>query len=162
MDFALEIGLDNIVPEGDNESLYKALKSGDRSLAQHEHLTKDILFLFKIQTPKKRVIDRIGSSIEGAVLLLPSSPPAARHVIDAAFDRQGHGKQPSALHALGNIAGESRPENKILLNGDAEESLQRLMYITASKSSELTPSGLSVSVLQPDSEIRLAVRIVWR
>jgi hypothetical protein len=31
--------------------------------------------------------------IQGAVLLLSSSPPAARHVIDAAFDRQGHGKQ---------------------------------------------------------------------
>ncbi|XP_050247661.1 uncharacterized protein LOC126695088 isoform X2 [Quercus robur] len=96
------------------------------------------------------------STIEGAVLLLSSSPPAARHVIVAAFDRQGHGKQLSALHALGNIAGESRPENKILLNGDAEESLRRLMYITASKSSKLTPSGLLVSVLQQDSEIRLA------
>ena len=44
------------------------------------------------------------------------------------------------MHALGNIAGDSRPENKILLNGDAEESLRRLMYITASKSSKLTPS----------------------
>jgi len=32
-------------------------------------------------------------AIEGAVLLLSSSPPAARHVIVAAFDRQGHGKQ---------------------------------------------------------------------
>ncbi|XP_030928822.1 26S proteasome non-ATPase regulatory subunit 5 isoform X3 [Quercus lobata] len=102
-------------------------------------------------------LGQIGSSIEGAVLLLSSSPPAARHVIVAAFDRQGHGKQLSALHALGNIAGESRPENKILLNGDAEESLRRLMYITASKSSKLTPSGLLVSVLQQDSEIRLAV-----
>ncbi|KAK4576873.1 hypothetical protein RGQ29_027423 [Quercus rubra] len=101
-------------------------------------------------------LGQIGSSIEGAVLLLSSSPPAARHVIDAAFDRQGHGKQLSALHALGNIAGDSRPENKILLNGDAEESLRRLMYITASKSSKLTPSGLLVSVLQQDSEIRLA------
>nr|POE66543.1 26s proteasome non-atpase regulatory subunit 5 [Quercus suber] len=104
-------------------------------------------------------LGQIGSSIEGAVLLLSSSPPAARHVIDAAFDRQGHGKQlqtQAALHALGNIAGESRPENKILLNGDAEESLRRLMYITASKSSKLTPSGLLVSVLQQDSEIRLA------
>ncbi|XP_030928821.1 26S proteasome non-ATPase regulatory subunit 5 isoform X2 [Quercus lobata] len=101
-------------------------------------------------------LGQIGSSIEGAVLLLSSSPPAARHVIVAAFDRQGHGKQLSALHALGNIAGESRPENKILLNGDAEESLRRLMYITASKSSKLTPSGLLVSVLQQDSEIRLA------
>ncbi|KAM4092825.1 hypothetical protein ACB094_06G070300 [Castanea mollissima] len=103
-------------------------------------------------------LGQIGSLIEGAVLLLSSSssPPAARHVIDAAFDRQGHGKQLSALHALGNIAGESRPENKILLHGDAEESLRRLMYITASKSSKLTPSGLLVSVLQQDSEIRLA------
>lgn len=39
MEFALEIGLDNIVLEGDNEILFKALKSGDRSLAQHGHLT---------------------------------------------------------------------------------------------------------------------------
>ena len=45
MEFALEIGLDNIVLEGDNESLFKALKSGDKSLAQHGHLTKDLLFL---------------------------------------------------------------------------------------------------------------------
>ena len=45
MEFALEIGLDNIVLEGNNEYLFKALKSGDRSLAQHRHLTKDILFL---------------------------------------------------------------------------------------------------------------------
>ena len=35
MEFALEIGLDNIVLEGDNKSLFKALKSGDRSYAQH-------------------------------------------------------------------------------------------------------------------------------
>jgi hypothetical protein len=48
----------------------------------------------------------------------------------------------SALHALGNIAGESRPENKIILSGDAEESFRRLIYETASKSSKLT---LSVS-----------------
>jgi len=31
--------------------------------------------------------------IQGAALLLSSSPPAARHVIHSAFDRQGHGKQ---------------------------------------------------------------------
>ena len=45
MELALEIGLDNIVLEGDNEILFKALKNGDRSLAQHGHLTQDILFL---------------------------------------------------------------------------------------------------------------------
>ena len=45
MELALELSLDNIVLEGDNESLFKALKSGDRSLAQHGHLIKDILFL---------------------------------------------------------------------------------------------------------------------
>ena len=45
MEFALEIGLDNIILEGDNESLFKSLKSGDRSLAQHRHLTKYILYL---------------------------------------------------------------------------------------------------------------------
>ena len=45
MELALELSLDNIVMEGDNESLFKALKSRDRSLAQHDHLIKDILFL---------------------------------------------------------------------------------------------------------------------
>ncbi|XP_034212363.1 uncharacterized protein LOC117624937 isoform X3 [Prunus dulcis] len=38
-------------------------------------------------------LGEIGSSIQGAQFLLSSSPPAARHVIYAAFDRQGHGKQ---------------------------------------------------------------------
>jgi hypothetical protein len=32
-------------------------------------------------------------AIQGAALLLSSSPPAARHVIHSAFDRPGHGKQ---------------------------------------------------------------------
>lgn len=32
-------------------------------------------------------------AIQGAQFLLSSSPPAARHVIYAAFDRQGRGKQ---------------------------------------------------------------------
>ena len=45
MELALELSLDNIVLESDNESLFKALKSRDRSLAQHGHLIKDILFL---------------------------------------------------------------------------------------------------------------------
>uniref|UniRef100_A0A5B7CBC0 26S proteasome non-ATPase regulatory subunit 5 n=1 Tax=Davidia involucrata TaxID=16924 RepID=A0A5B7CBC0_DAVIN len=101
-------------------------------------------------------LGQIGSSIQGAALLLSSSSPAARHVIDAAFDRQGRGKQLAALHALGNISGETRSENNILLNSDAEESLRRLIYETASKTSKLTPSGLFLSVLEQDSDFRLA------
>ncbi|KAK7405296.1 hypothetical protein VNO78_06500 [Psophocarpus tetragonolobus] len=104
-------------------------------------------------------LGHMGSSIHGATMLLSGSSPAARHVIDAAFERQGpqgHGKQLAALHALGNISGETRPENDIILNAEAEENLQRLIYETASRSSKLTPSGLFLSVLQQDSEIRLA------
>ncbi|GMI63633.1 hypothetical protein like AT3G15180 [Hibiscus trionum] len=98
----------------------------------------------------------IGSSIQGAVLLLTSFPPAARHIVHAAFDRQGGGKQLAALHALGNIVGENRPEDSIILNGGAEESLRRLIYEVASESTKLTPSGLFLSVLQQAAEFRLA------
>ncbi|TKY66471.1 26S proteasome non-ATPase regulatory subunit 5 [Spatholobus suberectus] len=104
-------------------------------------------------------LGHMGSSIQGATLLLSGSSPAARHVIDAAFDRQGpqgHGRQLAALHALGNISGETRSENNIVLNAEAEENLRRLIYETASRSSKLTPSGLFLSVLQQNSEIRLA------
>ncbi|XP_050368538.1 uncharacterized protein LOC126786682 [Argentina anserina] len=101
-------------------------------------------------------LGQIGSSMQGAHLLLSSSPPAARHVIYYAFDRQGHGRQLAALHALANISGETRTENSIILTNDAEESLRRLIYETASKSSKLTPSGLFLSVLQQDPETRLA------
>ncbi|KAJ4829282.1 hypothetical protein Tsubulata_000970 [Turnera subulata] len=92
----------------------------------------------------------------GATLLLSNSPPAARHVIDAAFDRQTHSKQLAGLHSLGNISGENRSEGNIILNGDAEEHLRVLIYQTASQSSKLTPSGLFLSVLRQDSEVRLA------
>lgn len=101
-------------------------------------------------------LGQIGMTIQGATLLLSNSPPAARHVVDAAFDRHGHGKQLAALHALGNIAGETRSESNRMLNVDGEENLRVLIYETASKSSKLTPSGLFLSVLQQDSEIRLA------
>ncbi|KAI4333641.1 hypothetical protein L6164_018421 [Bauhinia variegata] len=105
-------------------------------------------------------LGHIGSSFRGATLLLSGSPNAARHVIEAAFDRQGpqgHGIQLAALHALANISGETRSENNLILNADAEESLRCLIYAVASRSSKLTPSGLFLSVLQQDSEIRLAV-----
>ncbi|KAK3028399.1 hypothetical protein RJ639_039609 [Escallonia herrerae] len=64
--------------------------------------------------------------------------------------------QMAALHALGNICGETRSDNTKMLNSGAEESLRRLIYETASKTSKLTPSGLLLSVLQEESEIRLA------
>ncbi|XP_021667274.2 uncharacterized protein LOC110655320 [Hevea brasiliensis] len=101
-------------------------------------------------------LGQIGLSIPGATLLLCMLPPAARHVINAAFDRQARGNQLAALHSLGNISGESRLESDIILNSDAEENLRRLIYETASKTSKLTPSGLFLSVLQQDSEVRLA------
>ncbi|XVF78573.1 hypothetical protein PTKIN_Ptkin14bG0145100 [Pterospermum kingtungense] len=101
-------------------------------------------------------LGQIGSSIQGAVLLLSSFPPAARHIVHAAFDRQGRGKQLAALHALANVAGENRPEDCVILNGDAEENLRRLIYEVASESSKLTPSGLFLSVLQQAAEFRFA------
>ncbi|XP_075645080.1 uncharacterized protein LOC142616078 [Castanea sativa] len=44
-ELALEIGLDSIVLEGANESLFKALRNGDRNLAQYGHIVNDALFL---------------------------------------------------------------------------------------------------------------------
>ncbi|KAG5546186.1 hypothetical protein RHGRI_018385 [Rhododendron griersonianum] len=101
-------------------------------------------------------LGQIGMTIQGATVLLSNTPPTARHVVDAAFDQHGRGKQLAALHALGNIAGEPRSESNRILNVNAEESLRFLIYETASKSSKFAPSGLLLSVLQQESEIRLA------
>ncbi|CAL1385837.1 unnamed protein product [Linum trigynum] len=95
-------------------------------------------------------------AVPGATLILTLSPPPARHVIDAAFNRQVHGKQLAGLHSFANISGETRPENNRILSAVAEDNLKRLMYEIASRSSKLTPSGLLLSVLQQDSEVRLA------
>ncbi|KAK6132802.1 hypothetical protein DH2020_033445 [Rehmannia glutinosa] len=101
-------------------------------------------------------LGQIGSSFQGATILLATTPPTSRHVVDAAFDRQQHGKQLAALHSLGNIAGETRIENTMVLSSSAEENLRSLTYDKASRTSKLTPSGLLLSVLQQDSEIRIA------
>ncbi|KAL6561802.1 hypothetical protein OROMI_017403 [Orobanche minor] len=101
-------------------------------------------------------LGQIGSSFQGAKIVLSTAPPIARRVVDAAFDRQQHGKQLAALHSLGNIAGETRMGNTVMLNSIAEENLRSLIYDKASKTSKLTPSGLLLSVLQQDSEIRIA------
>ncbi|KAK6132791.1 hypothetical protein DH2020_033469 [Rehmannia glutinosa] len=114
-------------------------------------------------------LGQIGSSFQGATILLATTPPTARHVVDAAFDRQQHGKQLLAavfplllgcLALLGNIAGETRIENTMVLSSSAEENLRSLTYDKASRTSKLTPSGLLLSVLQQDSEIRIAVSYI--
>ncbi|KAF8024109.1 hypothetical protein BT93_F1342 [Corymbia citriodora subsp. variegata] len=101
-------------------------------------------------------LGQIGLSTQGAELLLSSTSPVARHVVYAAFDKQGHGKQLAALHALGNLAGEARSENSVMLNVAAEETLRFLIYEAASRSPKFTPSGLFLSVLQQEAETRLA------
>ncbi|XP_020886884.1 uncharacterized protein LOC9318984 isoform X2 [Arabidopsis lyrata subsp. lyrata] len=101
-------------------------------------------------------IGQIGSTTKGADLVLSTSLPAARHVVASAFDRNAHGKQLAALHALANIAGETRPKSNRIVDGKAEESLRCLIYDVAAQSTKLTPSGLFLSVLQQSSEIRLA------
>ncbi|GMH25068.1 hypothetical protein Nepgr_026911 [Nepenthes gracilis] len=101
----------------------------------------------------------VGSPVQG-VTLLPSPPDASRFVIGAAVRRQGsgeqrRGKQPNALQALGNIAGKNHPQNASL-NGDVEEHLRLLIYEVAYRRSKLTLSGWCLSILQQESEIRLA------
>ncbi|ESQ48457.1 hypothetical protein EUTSA_v10020515mg [Eutrema salsugineum] len=101
-------------------------------------------------------IGQIGSSTKGASLVLANSPPAARHVVSSAFDRNAHGRQLAALHALAYIAGETRAKSSRIVDEKAEESLRCLIYDVAAQSTKLTPSGLFLSVLQQSSEIRLA------
>ncbi|XP_047306894.1 uncharacterized protein LOC124910311 [Impatiens glandulifera] len=99
---------------------------------------------------------QIGSSFQGALLLLQSPSPIMRHVINTAFDQHARHKQLAALHALGNISGETRPQHKRILNVDAEENLKNLMYETASSTWKHTPSGLLLSVLRQGPEFCLA------
>ncbi|XP_020570767.1 uncharacterized protein LOC110017937 [Phalaenopsis equestris] len=97
------------------------------------------------------------ASTDGAIfLLLTSSSPVVKHVVESAFDRQDRGKQLASLHALGSIAGADRSDKSLLLNDSAEECLKRLIYEAATNSSKLTPSGLFLSVLQQEPEMRLA------
>uniref|UniRef100_A0A0E0DUP1 Uncharacterized protein n=1 Tax=Oryza meridionalis TaxID=40149 RepID=A0A0E0DUP1_9ORYZ len=98
----------------------------------------------------------IGTTSAGASLLLTDSSNAARHVVEASFGRQGRGKQLAALHAFGSISGVDRQEDRIKLDNQAEERLKRLVYTTARNSPKLTPSALLLSVLQQDSDIRIA------
>ncbi|CAH9135571.1 unnamed protein product [Cuscuta epithymum] len=101
-------------------------------------------------------LGQIGSSNKGAALLLSSSPSPGRYVINAALDHQQNGIQLAALHALGNIVGESRSGNDVLLDSDAEQSLRCLIYEASSRTPKLTASDILISILQQDSEMRLA------
>ncbi|KAJ0986105.1 hypothetical protein J5N97_004461 [Dioscorea zingiberensis] len=99
----------------------------------------------------------IGTSQQGAALLLTSSSNVARHAIEAAFNRHGRGKQLAGLHALGSICGVDRSADSMLLNDNAEECLKRMIYAIAAETTKLTPSGLFLSVLQlGEREARLA------
>ncbi|XP_020105278.1 uncharacterized protein LOC109721880 isoform X3 [Ananas comosus] len=98
----------------------------------------------------------IGATNQGANLLLTSTLNVARHVIDLSFDRQCRGKQLAALLALGSICGADRLEDKIMLNNRAEEQLRSLVYAVAADSPKLTPSGLLLSVLRQEPEVRIA------
>lgn len=144
------LGKENIFTFVDESSVKSLISVIDERLGSMENQDKDEC------ESALEVLGQIGLSMHGAEVLLLSSPPAARHVVDAAFNQHGRGKQLAALHALGNIAGETRPGNYVLLNENAEESLRRLIYETASRSPKLTPSGLFLSVLRQDSEFRLA------
>lgn len=101
-------------------------------------------------------LGQIGMTSEGAVFLLQSSSPLVRYILESAFGRQGRGKRLAALHALGDICGANRAEDKIMLADSAEKCLRQLFYAAAANSSKLTPSGLLLSVLQQEPEIRLA------
>ncbi|KAG2309793.1 hypothetical protein Bca52824_029541 [Brassica carinata] len=101
-------------------------------------------------------LGQIGSTTRGANLVLSTTPPAARHVVASAFDRNALGKQLAALHALAYIAGETRPKSSRIVDEKAEENLRCLIYDVAAQSTKLTPSGLFLSVLQQSSEMRLA------
>lgn len=101
-------------------------------------------------------LGQIGTSIQGAVLLLTNSSNVARHVFESAFVHHGGGKQLAALHALGDICGANRSEDKMLLTDAAEKCLRQLFYARAASSAKLTPSGLLLSVLQQEPEKRIA------
>ncbi|CAA6661124.1 unnamed protein product [Spirodela intermedia] len=101
-------------------------------------------------------LGEIGSSMHGAELLLTSPAPVARHVVASAFDHHGKGKQMAALHALASICGVDRSDDKKLLTNEAEDCLRRLTYEMAANSSKPTPSGLLLSLLRQEPEMRLA------
>ncbi|XP_057968399.1 uncharacterized protein LOC131157945 [Malania oleifera] len=169
--------LSSIISNTSNESIIRSRAM----MITGRLLSKDNIFMFVDESSVKSVISaidgrlgllesqdtdecefalealgQIGTSTQGATLLLSSSTPAARFVVETAFDRKGRSRQLAALHALANISGETRYENNIVLDSNAEEILRCSIYETASKSSKLTPSGLFLSVLQQDTEIRLA------
>ena len=99
----------------------------------------------------------IGTTTQGACLLLSDPPNIARHVVEMSFDRQGRGKQLAALHAFGSICGVDRQEDQMKLDDhQAEECLKRLVYSAASNSPKLTPSALLLSILQQDPDVRIA------
>ncbi|KAK4779272.1 hypothetical protein SAY86_006800 [Trapa natans] len=142
---------ENIFTYADESSVKTTISAIDGRLGSLENQVIDE------QESAIEALGLIGSSTRGAMYLLSSANPVARHIVHSAFQRPGYGKiQLAALHALGNLAGEVRSENNMILNSAAEETLRFLIYDTASKSSKLTPYGLFLWLLQRDAETRLA------
>uniref|UniRef100_A0A0C9S9R0 TSA: Wollemia nobilis Ref_Wollemi_Transcript_6939_1908 transcribed RNA sequence n=1 Tax=Wollemia nobilis TaxID=56998 RepID=A0A0C9S9R0_9CONI len=92
----------------------------------------------------------------GAELLLCNTCPTARHVVNAVSPHQWRNIKLAGTHALASISGIERTQSTILLNDRAESCLRNLIYTVAGNSSKISPSGLFLSLLQQEPEIRLA------
>ncbi|CAM6109515.1 unnamed protein product [Calypogeia fissa] len=101
-------------------------------------------------------LGQIGTSARGAELLLSSSDPVARHVVEAAFRQHGGGIQLGALHALASLCGSERTDMSPLLNESAESSLRNLIYSATGGIASRTPADLLWSLLKQAPEIRVA------
>uniref|UniRef100_A0A0D6R1H0 ARM repeat superfamily protein n=1 Tax=Araucaria cunninghamii TaxID=56994 RepID=A0A0D6R1H0_ARACU len=101
-------------------------------------------------------LGQIGMVKMGAELLLGNTCPTARHVVNAVSPHQWRNIKLAGTHALASISGIERTQSTILLNDQAESCLRNLIYTLAGNSSKLSPSGLFLSLLQQEPEIRLA------
>eukprot|EP00252_Welwitschia_mirabilis_P022221 TRINITY_DN5964_c0_g1_i3.p1 TRINITY_DN5964_c0_g1~~TRINITY_DN5964_c0_g1_i3.p1 ORF type:complete len:400 (+),score=79.27 TRINITY_DN5964_c0_g1_i3:56-1201(+) len=101
-------------------------------------------------------LGQIGIVKRGAELLLIDTPPCARHVVDAAFSCKGRSIRMAGIHSLATISGDERTQESVLLNERAEASLRNLIYVAGQNSSKRSPSGLLLSLLQQEPDIRLA------
>ncbi|KAM0875951.1 hypothetical protein ACQ4PT_036475 [Festuca glaucescens] len=124
----------------DQSCVMNLLLAIDRILRMEESLNAD-----EIESTLE-TLGLIGSTTQGARLLLTDSSNVAKHVVELSFDRQGRGKQLAALHAFGSICGVDRQEDQMKLDDQAEERLKRLVYTTASNSPKLTPSVRATTI----------------
>ncbi|KAJ7537006.1 hypothetical protein O6H91_12G092200 [Diphasiastrum complanatum] len=102
-------------------------------------------------------LGQIGTSREGAELLLHRPKPVASYIVRAAFvDRQGSSIEVAGIHALAFIAGSERLDTSPLLSEQTETSLHDLIYSALDDSASHSLSNLLWSLLQQAPEIRQA------